>query len=184
MKSLLPYMDPQVTTFDQPKVQQQLFNGSAAMGIMYSGRMNDLLQSSNTKYSSNFAFAAPPAVFQGDKQYGSLSVDGWSLPKNTTIDPDLLFQLIAASVSEDASKSAIPAAFPARTQLVTDENTPYAAAAKDAIAHVPAAQPYPYIPAISGDITPVIGKVINGGQSVEDGTQQMQQIAEKVLAKQ
>ena len=27
MKSLLPYMDPQVTTFDQPKVQQQLYNG-------------------------------------------------------------------------------------------------------------------------------------------------------------
>jgi len=184
MKSLLPYMDPQVTTFDQPKVQQQLFNGSAAMGIMFSGRMNDLLQSSNTKYSSNFAFAPPPAVFEGGKQYGALSVDGWSLPKNTAIDPDLLFQLIAASVSEDASKAAIPAAFPARTQLVTDENTPYAAAAKGAIANVPAAQPYPYIPSISGDITPVVGKVINGGQSVEDGTKQMQQIAEKVLAKQ
>src|SRR5690242_13675408 len=44
MKSLLPYMDPQVTTFDQPKVQQQLYNGTAAMGLMFSGRMNDLLQ--------------------------------------------------------------------------------------------------------------------------------------------
>jgi hypothetical protein len=29
-----------------------------------------------------------------------------------------------------------------------------------------------------------VGKVINGGQSVADGTQQMQQIAEKILAKQ
>ena len=44
MIALKPYMDPQVTTFDQPKVQQQLFNGTAAMGIMYSGRMVDLTQ--------------------------------------------------------------------------------------------------------------------------------------------
>lgn len=184
MKSLLPYMDPQVTTFDQPKVQQQLFNGSAAMGIMFSGRMNDLTQESNTKFSKNFAFAAPPSVFQGGKQYGALSVDGWSLPKNTSISPDLLFQLIAASVSEDASKSAVPAAYPARAGMATKDNTPYGAAAEEAVAGVPAPQPYPYIPAISGDITPVIGKVVGGGQSIPDGSKQMQQIAEKILAKQ
>mgnify|MGYP002040462683 FL=1 len=35
MLALKPYMDPQVTTFDQPKVQQQMFNGTAAMSIMF-----------------------------------------------------------------------------------------------------------------------------------------------------
>ena len=184
MKSLLPYMDPQVTTFDQPKVQQQMYNGTAAMSIMFSGRMNDLLQQSNSKYYQSFAFAAPPAVFQGGKQYGALSVDGWSLPKNTSISPDLLFQLIAASVSEEASKSAVPAAYPAREGIATPENTPYAAAADEAIANIPAPQPYPYVPAISGEITPVVAKVVSGGQSIDDGTQQMQKIAEDILAKQ
>ena len=62
MKSLLPYMDPQVTTFDQPKVQQQMFNGTAAMAIMFSGRMNDLTLPANTKLADKFAFAAPPAL--------------------------------------------------------------------------------------------------------------------------
>ena len=62
MKSLLPYMDPQVTTFDQPKVQQQMFNGTAAMAIMFSGRMNDLTVETNSKYAKQFAFAAPPAA--------------------------------------------------------------------------------------------------------------------------
>jgi multiple sugar transport system substrate-binding protein len=184
MKTLLPYMDPQVTTFDQPKVQQQMYNGTAAMSIMFSGRMNDLLQASNSKYSTNIAFAAPPAVFQGGKQYGALSVDGWSLPKNTTISPDLLFQLIAASVSEDASKSAVPAAYPARQGIATADNTPYATAADEAVKNAPAPQPYPYIPAISGDITPVVAKVISGGQSVDDGAAEMQKIADGILAKQ
>jgi multiple sugar transport system substrate-binding protein len=184
MKSLMPYMDPQVTTFDQPQVQQQMFNGTAAIAMMFSGRMTDLLQQSNTKYYQDFAFAAPPAVFDGGKVFGSLSVDGWSLPKNTSISPDLLFQLIAASVSEDASKSAVPAAYPARQGIATPENTPYAAAADQAIANIPAPQPYPYVPAISGDITPVVAKVVTGGQSIEDGTQEMQEIAEGILAKQ
>jgi multiple sugar transport system substrate-binding protein len=184
MKSLMPYMDPQVTTFDQPKVQQQLFNGSAAMGIMFSGRMSDLLKSSNTKYSDQFAFAAPPSVFEGGKQYGTLSVDGWSLPKNTSVSPDLLFELLGASVSEDASKSAIPAAYPARNDMVTDQNTPYGAAANDAIKNVPPPQPYPYIPPVSDAITPVIGKVVTGAVSVEAGTKEMQALAEDVMAKQ
>jgi multiple sugar transport system substrate-binding protein len=66
----------------------------------------------------------------------------------------------------------------------TRENTPYAAAADQAIANIPAPQPYPYVPAISGDITPVVAKVVTGGQSIEDGTQEMQEIAEGILAKQ
>jgi sorbitol/mannitol transport system substrate-binding protein len=184
MKSLMPYLDPQVTTFDQPKVQQQLFNGTAAMAMMFSGRMNDLLQQSNTKYYQDFAFAAAPSVFDGGKAFASLSVDGWSLPKNTSISPDLLFQLIAASVGEDASKSAVPAAYPARQGIANSSNTPYADAADQTIKNVPAPQPYPYIPAISGDITPVVAKVVTGGESVEDGAQEMQKIAEGILAKQ
>ena len=62
MLSLKPYMDPQVTTFDQPKVQQQMYNGTAAMSIMFSGRMNDLTLEENSKLSDSFDFAAPPKV--------------------------------------------------------------------------------------------------------------------------
>ena len=86
MKSLLPYMDPQVTTFDQPKVQQQMFNGTAAIAIMFSGRMNDLTLETNSKYSDKFAFAAPPAVEAGGSLFSRLSIDGWSLPENTKLD--------------------------------------------------------------------------------------------------
>ena len=58
-------MDPQVTTFDQPAVQQQMYNGSAAMAIMFSGRMNDLIQESNSQFADDFAFAPPPSVAGG-----------------------------------------------------------------------------------------------------------------------
>lgn len=184
MKALLPYMDPQVTTFDQPKVQQQLFNGTAAMAIMFSGRMNDLTQQKNSQYFDKFAFAAPPAVEEGsDLIYSRLSIDGWSLPANTDLSPDLLFELIASSVSEDASKAAIPAAFPARTSAVTAESSPYAAAALESIKKTTPPVAQPYNPDVSNAIISLVAQTVTGKLSVDEGTKQMQAAAEKVMAK-
>jgi ABC-type glycerol-3-phosphate transport system substrate-binding protein len=180
MKGLLPYMDPQVTTFDQPKVQQQLYNGSAAMGIMFSGRMIDLTKTDNTKFASSFAFAPPPAVEKGGKTFGSLSVDGWSIPFNTKVDKDLLFETIAASVSEDASKASIPAAYPARKGL-DQSASPYAKAADDAIANLNEQEVQPWLPPINNATLPIITEVVSGKISVEEGQKKMQAAAEKVL---
>jgi multiple sugar transport system substrate-binding protein len=181
MKGLLPYMDPQVTTFDQPKVQQQLYNGSAAMGIMFSGRMIDLTKTDNTKFASSFAFAPPPAVEKGGKTFGSLSVDGWSIPFNTKVDKDLLFETIAASVGEDASKASIPAAYPARKGL-DQSASPYAKAADDAIANLNEQEVQPWLPPINNATLPIITEVVSGKISVQEGQKKMQAAAEKVLA--
>jgi sorbitol/mannitol transport system substrate-binding protein len=183
MKSLLPYMDPQVTTFDQPKVQQQLFNGTAAMAIMFSGRMNDLTVETNSKYFDKFAFAAPPAVEGNGELYSRLSIDGWSLPANTDLSPDLLFQMISASVSEDASKAAIPAAFPARKGMVTAASSPYAQAAIDSIAKTRPPVSAPYIPDVSNAVISLVTQTVLGKLSVEEGMSKMQAAAEKVMEK-
>jgi multiple sugar transport system substrate-binding protein len=181
MKGLLPYMDPQVTTFDQPKVQQQLFNGTAAMGIMFSGRMIDLTKPENTKFADTFAFAAPPAVLKGGKTFGTLSVDGWSIPFNTKVDKDLLFEVIAASVSEDASKASIPAAYPARKGL-DQSASPYAKAADAAIANINEQEVQPWLPPINNALLPLITEVVTGKTSVQDGQKKMQAAAEKIMA--
>ncbi|HJQ86271.1 MAG TPA: extracellular solute-binding protein [Propionibacteriaceae bacterium] len=183
MKSLLPYMDPQVTTFDQPKVQQQLFNGTAAIAVMFSGRMNDLTQEQNSKYFDKFAFAAPPAVESGGPLYSRLSIDGWSLPANTDKSPDLLFELIASSVSEEASKASIPAAFPARKGMMTEASSPYAAAAMESIEGTTPPESYPYTPDVSNAVISLIAQTVLGKLSIDEGTAQMQAAAEKVMAK-
>lgn len=183
LKSLLPYMDPQVTTFDQPKVQQQLYNGKAAVAVMFSGRMSDLVSQKNTKLYDKFAFAAPPAVFSGGKAYSTVSTDGWSIPFNTKVDKDLLFQVIAASVSKEASQASVPAAFPART-TVDQSSSPYAAAAKDSLAKGPTKEIQPYVPAVSDAIRPVLANYMAGKIDVAEAQQQMQAAAEKVMAAQ
>lgn len=182
MRSLLPYMDPEVTTFDQPAVQQQMYNGSAAVSIMFSGRMVDLTLEENSQYAKDFAFAAPPAVEAGGTLFNTLSIDGWSIPTNAETDPDMLFQMIAASVSEDASRAAVPAAYPAREGMVAEDSSPYAAAANEAIADVPPAEPYPWTSEISNAITPLVASVVLGKTSPEDGSRQMQAAATEILA--
>ena len=181
LESLLPYMDPQVTTFDQPAVQQQMYNGDAAISIMFSGRMSDLTNPDNSQYAEQIGFAAPPAVEAGGKQYSALSVDGWSIPANTEVDPDLLFQLMAVSVGQEASEAAVPAAYPAREGVVTPENSPYADAANDAIGSAPPAEPYPYTSLISNEITPVVAEVLTGGAEPQDATGRMQDAAQRIL---
>jgi multiple sugar transport system substrate-binding protein len=180
--SLKPYMDPQVTTFDQPAVQQQMYNGSAAMSIMFSGRMNDLTLESNSQFAKDMAFAAPPSVDGGEALYNTVSVDGWSIPANAKNDKAMLFEMIASSVSEKASKASLPAAYPARDGMVTEDSMPFAAAANESIAAVPPSEPYPWTATISNAITPIVADVLTGKSTVAQGTQQMQAAGEKVLA--
>jgi multiple sugar transport system substrate-binding protein len=181
LESLLPYMDPQVTTFDQPAAQQQMYNGDAAISIMFSGRMSDLTNPDNSQYAEQIAFAAPPAVEEGGKQYSALSVDGWSIPANTEVDPDLLFQLMAVSVGQEASEAAVPAAYPAREGVVTPENSPYADAANNAINNAPPAEPYPYTSLISNEITPIVASVLTGNAEPQEATRRMQDAAQQIL---
>lgn len=182
MLTLKPYMDPEVTTFDQPAVQQQLFNGSAAIAIMFSGRMNDLTLSSNSKFAESFAFAAPPAVKSGGVLYNALSVDGWSIPANAVADEEALFEMIASSVSADASKAALPAAYPAREGMVSDTSSPYAAAANVSIKNAPPAEPNAWTAKVSNAITPIVASVMLGKVTPQEGAAQMQTAADKVLA--
>jgi multiple sugar transport system substrate-binding protein len=126
--------------------------------------MNDLTLESNSKFAGDMAFAAPPSVDGGDALYDTLSVDGWSIPANAQNDKDMLFEMIASSVSEKASKASLPAAYPARDGMVTDSSMPFAAAANESIAGVPPSDG-------------VVGKT-----SVADGTKTMQAAGEKVMA--
>lgn len=183
MRSLMPYMDPQVTTFDQPKVQQQMFNGTAAMSVLFSGRLNDLTESSNTRFANDFAFTAAPKV-AGENQflYSRLSIDGWSIPKNTSLDKDMLFRMMASSVGEKASKASVPAAYPARMGMVTPGSSAYAAASNVTIDGTLPPVDKAYSAAVNNAIRPTLVRVLTGQLEVEEGMREMQLAAERIIA--
>ncbi len=180
MLSLKPYMDPQVTTFDQPKVQQQMFNGTAAMSIMFSGRMIDLTMESNTKLFDSIGFAPAPKVTEdAEFSYNRLSIDGWSIPFNTKLDHDMLFVMMASAVSEDASTASVPAAYPAREGMVTEKNSPYGAAANESMASAKPPVVSPILADVTNEIRPILVEILNGNIPVDEGLAQMQAAGEK-----
>jgi sorbitol/mannitol transport system substrate-binding protein len=179
--ALKPFMDPQVTTFDQPKVQQQMFNGTAAMSIMFSGRMSDLVDSNNSKLSESIGFAAAPKVNrEAQYSYNRLSIDGWSIPFNTPLDSEMLFVMMASAVSEEASTSAVPAAYPAREGMVTSENSPYGAAANESMATAQPPVVSPILASVTTEIRPILVQILTGGISVSDGLAAMQAAGETI----
>jgi sorbitol/mannitol transport system substrate-binding protein len=158
-----------------------MYNSTAAMSIMFSGRMNDLTLDTNSKLADDFAFAAPPKVSdEADYLYDRLSIDGWSIPFNTELDHDMLFVMMASAVSEEASKASVPAAYPAREGMVTAENSPYGEAANASIAGAMPPVVSPLLADISNAILPILAEVITGKISVEDGMAQMQAAGEAV----
>lgn len=179
MLALQPYMDPQVTTFDQPKVQQQMYNGTAAMSIMFSGRMNDLTLDTNSNLADTFAFAAPPKLTaDAEYAYDRLSIDGWSIPFNTKLDHEMLFVMMASSVSEEASEASVPAAYPARDGMVTPENSPYGEAANASMAAAMPPVVSPILADLTNEIRPILVQVLTGGLSIDEGLAQMQAAGE------
>ncbi|MGW2346533.1 ABC transporter substrate-binding protein [Streptomyces sp. NPDC001661] len=183
LRSLAPYMDPQVTTFDQIKVQQQLFNGNAAMGLLYSGRAADLLDTRNTEFAKDFGFVTAPSLRTGGGPTADLSVDGWSIPWNTHVDPDLLFQLMAASVGRQASAHALPAAYPARRTAVDEARLPYARAVRNAIKRgASASEPYTWAAPIQARTSYVLASAVNGTLSVGAALRRCESEARAVLA--
>jgi len=183
LKDLVPYMDPQVTTFDQPKVQQQMFNGTAAIAEMYSGRMLDLVQQKNSKFYDKFGFMTPPAIESGGKPWATVSVDGWSIPQNTAVDKDLLFQITAASVSEEAGQAAVPAAYPSRQGLATSDKMPWLDAVKGTLSGGAQTPPMEKWTADMQTATrEFIAQGVTGALSVDEALAKAQAAAEKVLA--
>ena len=184
LKDLAPYMDPQVTTFDQPKVQQQLFNGKAVMAEMYSGRFVDLIDPKNTKFSDKFAYAAGPTIEEGGDPYSTVSVDGWSIPKNGGADPDLVFQLMAASIAPDAGKESIPAAYPSRKGIATAENVPWFEAIDTSIkGGAPVAPMKAWYSEYAIAVRPLIAEAVQGSKTPEAAAKEMAKAHDVVLKK-
>jgi multiple sugar transport system substrate-binding protein len=180
---LAPYMDPQVISFGQPKVQQQLYNGKAALAMMFSGRMADLLNPDNSSFSDKFAFVPPPSIEPGGKIGANISVDGWCIPANTKVDRDILFQLMAASISPQTALASLPAAYPARTAIITEQKVPYAAAIKaslDGGASLPPLEVW--LGSVQSAVAPPLQSVITGKTPLKDGLNDAQNAAIKARA--
>ena len=150
----------------RPAADVQRLRGDA---IMFSGRMNDLTLESNSQFAKDMAFAAPAVGRRRhalQHRLGGRLVDSQRTPKN---DKDMLFEMIASSVSEKASKASLPR----RTRRETAWS-PSRAALRRSRQRVDRQRrrrrsPTRGPPMISNAITPIVANVVVGKTTVDGG---------------
>ncbi|WP_432565354.1 ABC transporter substrate-binding protein [Kineococcus sp. SYSU DK003] len=182
LASLLPVMSDQVMGFSSPEVITQLQTGQAALGMLMSGRVADLTDLDKSKFADQIAFAVPPSVDPGGLPMTYLSVDGFSIAKNSAVDPELLFQLTCIGTGEGAAKAASEATIPARTDIADAADLPVKDAA---LAALPDAEPLPQVPYMADVYTALgapIGAAVTGGTTPQEGAAAAQAAAVAAIA--
>ncbi|NAZ77870.1 extracellular solute-binding protein [Kineococcus sp. T13] len=182
LASLRPVMSESVMSFSSPEVITQLQTGQAALGMLMSGRVADLTDPDKSKFADQIAFAVPPSVEPGGLPMTYLSVDGFSIAANSSVDPELLFQLACIGTGEAAAEAAANATIPARTEVAESAELPVKDAA---LATLPDAEPLPQVPYMADVYTALgapIGAAVAGETTPQEGAAAAQAAAAAAIA--
>ncbi len=187
LKDLRSVLPDDAMNADAVSISTQLQNGETAMAVLYTGSMAAIDSPDTSEYAGDFGFAPAPSVEQGGGPWATLNLDGYAVAANSSVDPELLGQVVANGTGPDAAEAAGRLAFPARTSVREDaalsEDAPYWEAGQGSIDA--GAVPYPAVPyfvPLQTAVRPFIADGVSGKTSVEDALAGAQDAAEKIVA--
>ena len=105
MRSMLPYMTPNVLASNADDVVNQFQQGKAAMGVLWASRASRMDDAAASRVVGQMQFAAAPAAVAGGRSAAHLWWDAAVLPRNHPQQRDLAFQVLMESLSEESVKS-------------------------------------------------------------------------------
>ena len=105
MRSLMPYMTPNVLASNADDVVNQFQQGKAAMGVLWASRASRMDDPAASKVAGQMQFAAAPSARAGGPTAAHLWWDAAVLPSNNPRRREAAFQVLMAGLSEAAVKS-------------------------------------------------------------------------------
>ena len=102
MRSLLPYMSPNILSSNSDDVMNQLQQGRAAMGVLWASRAARMDDPSASRVAGLIDFAAAPAARPGGGSAAHLWWDGVVLPRNGPAQREATFQVLMEMLSADS----------------------------------------------------------------------------------
>ena len=106
MRSLLPYMTPNVLASNADDVVNQFQQGKAAMGVLWASRASRMDDAAASKVVGKMQFAAAPSVKSGGPTAAHLWWDGVAFPRNgSAAKREAAFQVVMAALGEDTVRS-------------------------------------------------------------------------------
>ena len=105
MRSLMPYMTPNVLASNADDVVNQFQQGKAAMGVLWASRASRMDDASASRVVGQMQFAAAPAGRAGGPTAAHLWWDAAVLPRNNPRQREATFQVLMEGLSSAAVKS-------------------------------------------------------------------------------
>lgn len=105
MRSLMPYMTPNVLASNSDDVVNQFQQGKAAMGVLWASRASRMDDAAASKVVGKMQFAAAPAARAGGRSAAHLWWDAAVLPRNNPRQREAAFHVLMEGLSEAAVKS-------------------------------------------------------------------------------
>ncbi len=105
MRSLMPYMTPNVLASNADDVVNQFQQGKAAMGVLWASRAARMDDVAASRVVGKMRFAAAPAARPGGRTAAHLWWDAAVLPRNNPRQREATFHVLMEGLSEAAVKS-------------------------------------------------------------------------------
>ena len=105
MRQMTRFMTPNYLASNSDDVMNQFQQGRAAMGVLWASRAARMDDPAASKVVGKMAFAAAPATTPGGKTASHLWWDAVVMPRNTSADRELAFQLLMEGLDEEAVKT-------------------------------------------------------------------------------
>ena len=104
MRSLMPYMTPNVLASNADDVVNQFQQGKAAMGVLWASRAARMDDATASRVVGKMQFAAAPAARPGGRTAAHLWWDAAVLPRNNPRQREAAFHVLMEGLSEAAVK--------------------------------------------------------------------------------
>ena len=120
MKELMKYAPPNVLAFHNDESTVAMQQGLTAMGLLWQSRALAMDNAQVSQVVDKVQFAVPPAATKGGKSHARLSVGCYSISAFTKNDPELVFQVLAKTLSKANMREAAGLATPTRLSVARD----------------------------------------------------------------
>ena len=120
MKELMKYAPPNVLAFHNDESTVAMQQGLTAMGLQWQSRALSMDRPQVSQVVDKVYFAVPPAATRGGKSHPRVSVGCYSVSAFTKNDPELVFQVVAKTLSRANMKEGAGLFTPTRLSVTRD----------------------------------------------------------------
>ncbi|WP_165968785.1 ABC transporter substrate-binding protein [Arthrobacter crusticola] len=185
MKGLLPFMPKDTLSFGNGDVMGLMQQGKVGMAIIWASRAAPINDPNASKVAGKVGFAPAPRGMSGIPA-GENSVDGFAIAKNSAVDPETLFQIVASTtLNKDVQRDASEVVLPARMSVQNDTSAaqPHWGASFENIAGGAQALPaVPFMdPLTKSVVNPFLAKAVTGALPVDAALRQASAALNKTL---